>query len=671
MSQARLLVALLMLYVSLEPQQAWSQVSPSPAARTPILLDTDIGTDIDDAFALALVLASPELELRGVTTVAGDTRKRAMMVCRFLTSTGRRHTAVAAGAGDQSPMPITSQHQYYYHPDVLFDRTSKPVKEDAVDLLHARLKAAPGKLTIIAAGPLTNLARLLEQKPECKPWIKQVVIVGGRFRDGANPDAGPARGLGRVEVNFASDPKAASAVLRSGVPIVMVPEAAADSLRLTATEVDRVFSPRTSLSLQVQAMYELWNQQGPALTSPLAVALTFDERFATLQDADMLVDERGSVRKGAGKGNVRLVTQVRSDEFRKWFVDRMASIVAPAGKPVKPIAQGGFPNRVHVAEDFDTDIERRWWMAGKEETTNLPAAPAGNRRACRGTLTHDFDDLHGNPKQMLRAVIFNPVPGPPMGKSPRLSFRYFLKGADALRVQIYTLTNGYHRHLIVEGLKQGEWQQATVDMTACRRADGTGGPLSEDERIDDIQFYAEPGVELLIDDIVLFDAAGSDERRPFPRRILFTGNFDTGKQGNEWPGTFAIAEGQGYFWKAARSVPRDAAHKDGPQWLRIHLRGQRMLGASTRLTFRYKLIGTQQARVTLTHVERKQERAVVLKGLKVDAWSEATVDFKDATDLDGRPAPAKKGDEVDAIDFHLAKGGEMLIDDLLLYEPGE
>src|SRR5262245_12589592 len=68
------------------------------ASRTPVLLDTDIGSDIGDAFALALILASPELELRGVTTVSGETQTRALMACRFLTMTGRRHTQVAAGA---------------------------------------------------------------------------------------------------------------------------------------------------------------------------------------------------------------------------------------------------------------------------------------------------------------------------------------------------------------------------------------------------------------------------------------------------------------------------------------------------------------------------------------------------------------------------------------------
>src|SRR5262245_40290379 len=102
---------------------------PMPV-RTPVILDTDLGSDLGDAFALALILASPELELRGVTTVSGDTQVRALMACRFLTMTGRRHTPVAAGAAPQPSRDIAplGQYRYYYHPDVIFNRTTRPAK---------------------------------------------------------------------------------------------------------------------------------------------------------------------------------------------------------------------------------------------------------------------------------------------------------------------------------------------------------------------------------------------------------------------------------------------------------------------------------------------------------------------------------------------------------------
>ena len=137
-----------------------------------------------------------------------------------------------------------------------------------------------------------------------------------------------------------------------------------------------------------------------------------------------------------------------------------------------------------------------------------------------------------------------------MGPNTRLSFKYKLHGTSTLRVQLYSLSNGYHRYLCVKDLSQDKWEQATVDMTQMRRPDGSGGPLAADERIDDIQFYIDPDAEIIIDDVVLFDAASEGEKRPFPKRILYTGVFDTGKQGQEWPGTFEIVGDQGSFWRA-------------------------------------------------------------------------------------------------------------------------
>ena len=615
--------------------------------RVPVILDTDIGSDIDDAFALALLLASPEVELRGVTTVGKDTQVRALLTCRFLTMTGRRHTRVAAGAGLQPARPITGQYQYYYHPDVIFHRTTRPVKESAVEFLHARLKAQPGKVTLLATGPLTNVARLLEQKPDCKSLIRRIILTGGSLRTG--PDGKPGA---VAEANIRADVKAAQAVFDSGVPLVVVPLDATAGLTLNGADLKKVFAPGTALSLQIQALYQLWDRQSPPLADVLAAALCFEERFCQFEDLGLRVDARGFTVPREGKRNARVVKAVRRDEFLRWYVGRMASCLPPTRVPVKPVARGAFPHRVHVAEDFDTDIERRWWMCGKAEGKDLPL---GSRRAVRGVLTHDFDDLLGHGRAMYTAVIFNPVPGPPMGRNTRLAFRYRLKGTDRLRVQIYSLTNGYHRHLVLAGLPQDKWQEATVDMTQARRPDGTGGPLSEGERIDDIQFYADPTAELLIDDVVLYDAATKGERRPFPKRILFTGWFDSGKQGKEWPGDFEIVPGKGYFWHAARSV----ANKDnGAPWLRLHLRGERILGAATRLSFRYRLTGADSVRVVLGN-GKKGEHVIELTGLKQGTWAKATADF-------GR---TRTGDKVDEIRFLLPKGAELLVDDVLLYEP--
>jgi inosine-uridine nucleoside N-ribohydrolase len=617
--------------------------------RVPVLLDTDIGTDIDDAFALGFILASPELDLRGITTVGDPTQTRALMLCRFLTMTGRRHTPVAAGAAPQPKREIREQYQYYYHPDVLFNRTRRPEKVTAVEFLHARLRGQQGKITLLCTGPLTNVARLIEQKPDCKPWIKRIVWTGGSLNRGLE-----GKSSASFNVNVAADPKAARAVLASGIPLVVVPRDVTAGLKLDREGVRRVFAPVTALSMQVQALYQLWDREEPDLADVFTAALAFEERFCTFENACLTVDDSGLTRDGKGKANARVAVSVKKNAFLKWTTDRMASCLPPGKVPSKPVAQGGFPHRVHVAEDYDTDIERRWWMSGKAETKNTPP---GSKRACRGVLTHDFDDLLGNPKAMYTAVVFNPVPGPPMGQNTRLSFRYWLKGTDSLRVQIYSLTNGYHRHLVLTGLSQGQWQEAIVDMTQARRPDGTGGPLSEGERIDDIQFYTQPTAELIIDDIFLYDAAPKGEKRPFPRRVHFSGLFDTGRQGKEWPGDFEIVPDRGYFWKAARSV--ENPDRKIP-WIRLYLRGARPLGGATRLSFRYQLAGADSIQVMLANRATGKKHVVELKGLKKETWTQTTASF-----------PTRQGEQTDEVHFLLPKGAELLLDDVVLYEPGD
>ncbi len=132
--------------------------------KTPVVLDTDIGDDIDDALALALVLASPELELRGVTTTGGDAYTKAGIVCQFLENVGRRDVQVAAGGTRPQQPEVKGQHQYG-----LRARQTNPVNKTAVDFLREQIEKSPGELTILAIGPLTNVAALVEGAPGIGP----------------------------------------------------------------------------------------------------------------------------------------------------------------------------------------------------------------------------------------------------------------------------------------------------------------------------------------------------------------------------------------------------------------------------------------------------------------------------------------------------------------------
>jgi hypothetical protein len=243
-----------------------------------------------------------------------------------------------------------------------------------------------------------------------------------------------------------------------------------------------------------------------------------------------------------------------------------------------------------------------------------------------------------------------------MGPQTRLKFRYYLEGTDELRIQIYSLSNGYHRYLSLKGLPQGEWKSATVDMTAARRPDGSGGPLSQDERIDDIQFYAVPSATIHIDEIILYDAGDETEKRPFPKDIHYTGWFDTGKQGVEWPGTFEIVEHEKpRTWKFARSVEKEAGQA---QALIVSLRGARPLGKDVRLNFDYRLSGDEQPlAVELVDRESGRKRTATIPSPQRGEWTSA------ALELTGDASQA------DELHFVLRPGQQLAVDNVLLYEP--
>lgn len=341
----------------------------------------------------------------------------------------------------------------------------------------------------------------------------------------------------------------------------------------------------------------------------------------------------------------------------------LGAVTATSAKTVvKPVARGSVPHRVHVFEDYETDVEKRWWLRGETFSEGAPASASAslpNRRACRSGETKDFDRKMGDPSKTYRAVVFNPVPGPPMAGNTRLAFRCRLKGTSDLRCQIYSLSKGYHRHLWLKGLPQNEWLDLTVNVTEARRPDGSGGPLAEDERIDDLQFYVRDGAEVSVDDVVLYEPARKGESEPFPRRIIFTGWFDTGKQGegHEWPGDFDIVlHEKPRTWDAARAVTEKAT---GAPWIRVNLRGSRPLSEKNRLRFRYKT-SAEEIRVNLRNVAEEVRPVRKVKVEEPGVWREASVDFS-----------ARVGDRVTDLVFRVPKGADLQVDDLLLYEPAE
>jgi inosine-uridine nucleoside N-ribohydrolase len=184
----------------------------------PILIDCDPGHD--DALAILLALASPEVDVRGVTTVAGNQtlEKTTANALRVLEFVGRGDVPVAAGAA--RPLLRDPFVAAYVHGESGLDGpdlpapVGRPVEEHAVDFLARRILRSEGRVTLVPVGPLTNVALLLARYPEVLEGIERVVLMGGAIAEG---NVTPA-----AEFNIWADPEAAARVFASGLDVTMI-----------------------------------------------------------------------------------------------------------------------------------------------------------------------------------------------------------------------------------------------------------------------------------------------------------------------------------------------------------------------------------------------------------------------------------------------------------------
>ena len=287
----------------------------SSQSKIPVILDTDIGTDIDDAFALALILNSPELELLGVTTVSGDTQARARLAAKLLWEAGGAWRKVAVYAGEPgSPQPIDQARW-------ATSFTSPALHSNgAVDFLRKEINRRPGAITIIAIGELRNVAALLQSDPSAASKIKRIALMGGSVERGYAPDSKP-----EPEWNVKSNPQAAQIVISSGVPILMAPLDVTAMLQLDAAGRRRVFTQLTPMTNALAILYYLWGKETPTLFDPMAVAMLIDPGLCQMEQRSIVVDAQGFTRVAEGKrANVTVGLYTDPGNFFEFYLGRVA-----------------------------------------------------------------------------------------------------------------------------------------------------------------------------------------------------------------------------------------------------------------------------------------------------------------------------------------------------------
>lgn len=281
-------------------------VFAASSAPRRIILDTDPG--VDDAMAFFLALRSPELKVEAITPVSGNVPLSFTLpnALRLVEIAGRTDVPVAAGA--DTPLLRRLVTASYVHGNnglagVDFPEPKiKPAAEPASELIRRIVRSNPGEITIVAVGPLTNIATVLKSDPALAPQIKEIVMMGGSLSGGnITPSA---------EFNFYVDPEAARIVFDSGIPLTMVGldvtrkvlfgEAQLKQLETAQNPVSQAASKIMRATLE--RMHKGHDVTVVAMHDPLTVAHLIDPSILTLKDYYVQIETTGEFTAGESVG---------------------------------------------------------------------------------------------------------------------------------------------------------------------------------------------------------------------------------------------------------------------------------------------------------------------------------------------------------------------------------
>ncbi|HUB31117.1 MAG TPA: nucleoside hydrolase [Terracidiphilus sp.] len=313
-SGALLLALGLLLIMGTEPRSAVGQTPPQL-----VVIDTDIGDDIDDAFALALALRSPELKILGVTTTFGNTEMRARIVDRYLKAVGREDIPVAAGPESKTDNVMTQRAYALQSPAT--------VHADGAEFLLDQIRKHPGQITLIAIGPLFTVQAAIERDPATFRKLKRVVMMGGSIERGYDGSQGERRPPD-AEWNILQNPKGAQDLFAAGVPLFLMP-LDSTQIHLEAADREKIFAHGSPLTDQLTLLYHEWmggtasHSPTPTLFDPVAVTYTFRPDLCPATPMHIEVDDKGFTRPEPGPPNAQVC--LKSDEagFLRLLMDRI------------------------------------------------------------------------------------------------------------------------------------------------------------------------------------------------------------------------------------------------------------------------------------------------------------------------------------------------------------
>jgi inosine-uridine nucleoside N-ribohydrolase len=306
---------------------------------TEIILDCDPGHD--DAIALLLALASPELQLLGVTTVSGNQtlEKTTANAIRVLDHVGRGEIPVAAGA----PRPLVRERRVAgdVHGQSGLDGpdlpapSRRPEPGHAIDWIASTVAANPRPITLVATGPLTNIALFMARYPELETRLERIVLMGGAIAEGNTTPA--------AEFNIWADPEAAHRVFQSGLDLTMVGLDVTHQALMTPVHIERLSGAGRAGSLvaDLYSFYARFHRRqydwdGAPVHDAVAMAHVIDATLLSTKHCGVIVDTGPELSRGrtyvdlwgrAGwKPNCHVAVAIDSERFLELLISRISAL---------------------------------------------------------------------------------------------------------------------------------------------------------------------------------------------------------------------------------------------------------------------------------------------------------------------------------------------------------
>lgn len=286
-------------------------VAQHSVPKQKVIIDTDIGDDIDDAFAVALAFRSPELQVLQIDAGYGDTHLRARLLEHFLRDAGLPQVPVAQG--------VTTHTTNVFTQRAYAEQQAEPLRPypDAISTSLELIRRSPGEITLIAIAPLSNIGAMIDRDPATFRKLKRVVLMGGSVRVGYDGKSAP-----EPEWNIKMDIGAAQKLFASGVPIFVMP-LDATILKLDAAKRQEVFQHGSPLTNQLAILYKQWGSETPTLFDAMAVGYAIDPALCPTTPMHLRVDERGMTVPEQGVSNANVCLHSSSDEFFRFYLPRV------------------------------------------------------------------------------------------------------------------------------------------------------------------------------------------------------------------------------------------------------------------------------------------------------------------------------------------------------------